>query len=343
MIALPFRRRLAAGLALAAAVAQPHGAPAAANAPASDPLSASLLAMRALDERVAGIGHRMAVAALDLCPDRQWLPGFAVHDLAQYGGAYREAAIRAFGLVEGPAVLAVAPGGPADRAGLRVGDVLVRLDGEAVPRGEAGRRGAFGPVERAIEAIERAFVDGSAAVEVRRGEQALILPMAAERGCASRFQIVPSSRLDALADGRYVQLTTALAAYAADDDELASILAHEFAHNLLRHRARLDAAGASRRLGAGFGRSAPLVRATEIEADRLSVYLLERAGYDPEAAVRFWMRYGRRGLNFLASPTHPYWRQRIRLFQTEIAAIRAARAAGAVPVPDFLPAPGPAR
>ena len=34
----------------------------------------------------------------------------------------------------------------------------------------------------------------------------------------------------------------------------------------------------------------------------MSVYLMERAGYDPEAAVRFWSRFGRRGLNFLGSP-----------------------------------------
>ena len=54
-----------------------------------------------------------------------------------------------------------------------------------------------------------------------------------------------------------------------------------------------------------FGRNARRIRETEVEADRLSVYLLDRAGYDPDAAVRFWSRFGRRGLNFLGSPTHP--------------------------------------
>ena len=60
-----------------------------------------------------------------------------------------------------------------------------------------------------------------------------------------------------------------------------------------------------------FGSNARRIRETEIEADRLSVYLMERAGYDPAAAVRFWSRFGRRGLNFLGSPTHPNWRRRI--------------------------------
>ena len=159
------------------------------------------------------------------------------------------------------------------------------------------------------------------------------------RGCATRFQLVPSRRLNALADGRYVQVTTAITEYVADDEELAAVLAHEFAHNVLRHRARLDAQEVARGFFGNFGRNARLIRTTETEADQLSVYLLERAGFDPEAPVRFWSRFGRRGLNFLGSPTHPNWRRRIEMFQAEIAAIRQARSQGQVPVPAFVQLP----
>lgn len=331
LIGLPFCRLFALALGLAVL------APAPARA---DPLADSLVAMRALDERVADIGHRLARANLDLCHDRQWRPGFAVHDLSQYGGDYREAAIRAFGLGSGPAVLALAAGGPAERDGLRRDDVLLRLDGEPLPQSTPDRSGgSFDLAERIIEAIERAFADGEAWVEVRRGSETLRLPIRAERGCATRFQLVPSRRLNALADGRYVQVTTAISEYVADDQELASVLAHEFAHNVLRHRARLDAEGVARGFFGNFGRNARLIRTTEAEADRLSVYLLERAGFDPEAPVRFWSRFGRRGLNFLGSPTHPNWRRRIELFEAEIAAIRRARSQGQVPVPAFVQLP----
>jgi predicted Zn-dependent protease len=137
-----------------------------------------------------------------------------------------------------------------------------------------------------------------------------------------------------------VQVTTAIAAYVADDDELAAVLAHEFAHNILGHRVRLDAARVSRGFFGNFGRSAARIRETEIEADRFSVYLLDRAGYDPAAAVRFWTRFGQRGLNFLGSPTHPNWRARIASFETEIAAIRRAHMQGTEPVPPFRAPPG---
>ncbi len=333
MISLPFRRAALIALLFAAL---PGAAPA---APAS--LEASLLALRALDERVANIGHRLAVGAGEFCPNRQWLPGFAVHDLSQYEREYRSAAIRAFGLTSEPAVLAIVAGGPAERAGLRPGDVLLSLDGEALPAA-ARAAGSFERMERILDALDRAFADGSATVEVRRDGAALRLPLAGDAGCPTRFHLVPARRLNASADGRYVQVTTGIGNYVRDDDELAAILAHEFAHNVLGHRARLDAARVGRGFFGNFGRSARHIRETEVEADRFSVYLLDRAGFDPDGAVRFWSRFGRHGLNFLGTPTHPNSRRRVETLQAEVAEIRRARAAGATPMPAFLAAVPPA-
>ena len=45
-----------------------------------------MLALRAFDARVATIGHRIAVASLDLCSQLQWRPGVALHHLSQYSG-----------------------------------------------------------------------------------------------------------------------------------------------------------------------------------------------------------------------------------------------------------------
>jgi len=307
-------------------------------AAAPDPADTSLLAMRGLDQRVAAIGFRLATGGRALCASLENLPGFAVHDLSQYGAGFRPAAIRAFGLDVGPGVLALVPGGPAEQAGLRLDDVLLALDGRALPHGDPGRDRSFDRMAQILDALDVAFADGSAEIEIRRGASRLTLHVGTRPGCKSRFQLIPSGRLNAEADGRYVQVTTAIASYVADDAELAAVLAHEFAHNILGHRVRLDAARVSRGLFSNFGRNAERIRETEIEADRYSIYLLDRAGYDPEAAVRFWTRFGQRGLNFLGSPTHPNWRRRIALFETEIAAIRQARAEGREPVPPFGPA-----
>lgn len=299
----------------------------------------SLTAMRALDQRVAAIGHRLAVANLDWCARQTWLPGFVLHDLSQYGADYRPAAIRAFGLDAGPGVLALVPGGPAERAGLRTDDILLAFDGQPLSPAVAERTGSFAGMERILAAEDAAFADGRATLAVKRGSERLSLRVEAVHGCATRFQLIPSGRMNAQADGIYVQVTTALAQFASDEGELAAVLAHEFAHNVLGHRVRLNEAGVRRGLAANFGMNARRIRETEVEADRLSVWLMARAGYDPEAASRFWGRFGRRGLNFLGSPTHPNWRLRVQSFEAEIARIHAAQAAGRPLQPDFVALP----
>jgi hypothetical protein len=310
--------------------------PAQAQAPALD---AAFAAERALEQRVATIGFRLATASLDLCPRRrQWLPGLVVHDLSQYGGDQRAAVSRIYGLDRGPAVMVLAPGGPAEQAGLRRDDILVALDGAAVPRGLAPDGGRATPYDRLLAALDAAFADGSAELRVARGGEERRLTVAAVQGCASRFELVAGRGLRAWSDGASVKVTISLALYAADDGELAAVLAHEFSHNILGHQARLDAARAGRGLFSNFGRSARLTRDTEEEADRFSVYLLERAGYDPSAAVRFWSRYGPRGIHLPGDdPTHPGWRDRIAALEAEIATVRAARAAGHVPEPPVRP------
>jgi hypothetical protein len=102
-----------------------------------------------------------------------------------------------------------------------------------------------------------------------------------------------------------------------EDELLAAALAHELAHNLLGHRARLDASG----------RAWSKVKATERQADRLSVWLLANAGYAPDAALRFFERWGpATDLGLFTEPSHDRWKTRVTRIASEIAALRAAMA-----------------
>ena len=237
-------------------------------------------------------------------------------------------------------MLAVAAGSPSGQAGLRPNDRLLAVDGVTFAQARvSGDEGTFHDTEAALDAIDRAAADGQITLRIERAGIPSQIAIALERGCTSRFQVVPGEGLKAQADGAYVQITAGLAAFARSDGELASVLAHELAHNILRHRVRLEAQGALRKGLFGPGaRNARLIRATEIEADRLSPYLMANAGYDPRDAVRYWQRHGaERGDRWFRAGTHPRWRERVTLIEAEVAKIERARAMGeAIRPPEDL-------
>ena len=163
----------------------------------------------------------------------------------------------------------------------------------------------------------------SFATFVRDGKE-IRTQISPRRACASQFQIRPDKKRSASANGKMVTITSALAEYVESDDELAAIAAHELAHNLLKHKERLNAQKVNRGFFGQFGKSAGRIKATEIEADRLSVWLMKNAGYDPQAAISFWTRYGKQhGKGIFSASTHYRWKKRVKLFEEELAKMAA--------------------
>lgn len=298
--------------------------------------SEDLLALRTLDRRMETVGYRLAARAARLCPDKAPLPGFLLHDISQYGGSDRAEVRTTFGIGNAPSVLALAPDSPAARAGLREDDGIVAIDGRPVPHLPSGTSGTFTRLLAVTDQLEKALAGGEVTLTVERNGARQEIRFSPEQGCPSRFQTRPSETLDARANGDYVEATTAMVAYAGDDAELAAVLGHEMAHNILKHRARLNAAGIQRGLLQQFGRNARLTRNTEVEADRFGVYLMAHAGFDPQAAVRFWERYGREhGAGIFRAATHPSERRRIEIIKAEIARMQRLEQAGQEPLPDL--------
>ncbi|WP_331135644.1 M48 family metallopeptidase [Sphingopyxis sp.] len=312
---------------------------AATSAPVMAGAATSYRDWAAIEARVATIGFRLTTANAAWCPAHQPQFGWIWSDPRLYDADRRPEALAAYGASDrdAPFIAAIAPASPAAAAGMRVGAAVVGIQGAPVPEGDGDH-----PFAR-ITAIETslAALPPGARLALDGGEGRAI-DIAPVPGCVSDFRVEPSAKPGAVADGRMVLVNYGLAQFATHDDELAAAIAHELAHNILRHRDRLDAVGVDRGLARQFGRNARLFRQTEVEADRLSVWLLAGAGYDPAAAARFWTRFGqRKGRPLLQAGTHPRWRDRVASLEAEATAIAAARAAGQPLHPPLIDAPPP--
>ena len=155
-----------------------------------------------------------------------------------------------------------------------------------------------------------------------------------------KFQVVEDKSINAFATmGGYVYINTGLMAAADNEAELASVLAHEIGHIAARHALKqmrqqalaqgvLSTAGLDQstavQLGVQLALNLPNSRQDELEADRLGLATLQRAGYAPAAMVSFMEKLLKQGGSvptFLS--THPAPSDRIVALQQAIDPQRA--------------------
>ena len=287
--------------------------------------------LQVYDQKLATIGYRLQISAGDLCPRRQSLIGIAIQDITQYRVRDQAQARQVFGFEGHPKILAVAEGSAFDIAGVRPDDSILAIDGEPINEVGHGRASSAATVAAANELLETAAQDGLLVMTLRRGGVDRQVTIALQYGCATSFQTALTGSIDAAADGDAVEVDIGAMRFAEDDAQIAAVVAHELAHNILRHRERLTTAGVRSTRGA---RNIRLTRQTEEEADRLSVYLLDRAGYATSAIVSFWSREDARSTALDRLHGTPV--ERITTIKGEIARLDQMKAAGVTARPAFM-------
>lgn len=287
----------------------------AAAPPADTPDAAVLRDLRGMDERLATVMYRLVTANAPLCRELQPGTGMVLHARDQYP-ADAEAAVRAvFGFPAPVAVELVVPGSPAAVAGMGVDSGVTAIGDAPVPA--IGEEQSSATRDRA-QAIIAALPPTAPITLATTAGARTIRPVAA---CRTAWEVMAGRNLLAQSDGRTIQITAA-SIDRLDEEQIAVTVSHELAHTILRHRARLEAAGVQWGFRAQFGRNARLFRETEDEADVLGAFLLRNAGWDPAAAVRFWEGPGdRMDGGIFRSPTHASARDRARSIAAALAAM----------------------
>lgn len=262
------------------------------------------------DTRLAAIGYRLAAANGGRCDAPMMITGLSLHDLASYDRRDRPL-LQARGLGRGFAIQAEVAGSAAARAGLLAGDEIVAINGRDVTGlGLAlmKSRASYARVELFVSTLDAALRAAPAMLTIQRGAARIGVVLVGDRGCGGEFTVQPGASVNAWTDGRYVAVTIRVMDLAAIDDELAFVVAHEMAHNILHHRSE----GRHSTLFPKLGRGVNGIKQAEIDADQLAVRLIAEAGFDTGAPERFLRRVAPSRWADL-SITHPTIGRRIQL------------------------------
>lgn len=251
--------------------------------------------LRAADFRVARVVYRLATAGAAHCPASHPWTGLVLHQLGEYEPSDRPEAVRRFAVDQGPGIVAVVPGSPAARAGLKAGDVILSANSAPFPppaaiASEPDSKKRRDLMEQVEAQLEEQLKRGPVRLRMLRDGKTADATLDSVKGCAARGRLARSAQANAFADGRYAIMTTKMLDFLRNDDELAVAMAHEMAHNILRHPARLEQQNVPGGILRNIGKNAARVLATEEEADRLGITLAWAAGYDISAAIPFWRR-----------------------------------------------------
>jgi hypothetical protein len=265
--------------------------------------------LQARFDRAHRAWHRLIAANEELCTARARSAGFTMHSLNSYPAELRDAAGRVFRIGADVHVDFVAPVSPAEAAGLRASDRIVKLNGRNLRGGALDAR-ADQPdraVEEAAELLDQALHGaGPITLDVLRDGTLRTIAFTPAMGCDHALDIVDEDKPNAVADGQRVVVTTGMLRFVQSEAELAVVLGHELAHNALEHRERgkqtaraggplniLIGAISGRR--GGFGAAARKAQETELsferEADYDGLYFAARAGYDTTGFEQFWRRF----------------------------------------------------
>lgn len=266
--------------------------------------------------RLQAVSFRVLTAAADFCPDsRGPLYGVSVATRKSFGEKLQPAAESVLSLDDTPRITAVAPGSPAEKAGLLPGDAIVKVGETEVPPGDDAQR-----IVR--ESFRRG---GLSATDVELGGQhprsVTMDPVAA---CDYRLAILPEGKVNAYTNGRTISVTKGMLWFARDDNDLALVLSHEVAHNILGHTGLIATlfVPAKRR---------------ETDADYLGLYIMARAGYDLSGAPAFWRRVATAFPKLIdESESHPVMPDRFVALRQASEEIRRRKAAGLPLAPERI-------
>lgn len=299
-------------------------------------------------QRLHNVAWPILAAGRPLCIDRHRLAtGIQYANKHDVPKELNDAAVSVYDLGENLQVIAVAEDSPAAEADIQVGDVVISVNDQSAPAGENAAK-------TMAELIKTETATGNELqLEIQRegeGKRRTVAITPVEV-CDYPVVVVNQDDVNAYADGNNIVIFQGMMDFARSDEELSLVIAHELAHNNMRH---IEAKKTNYFIGMladivliGLSGIDPGIRNAaaqayskdfEAEADYVGMYIMARAGHDLEGAPEFWRRMGIRNPksiedNYLAS--HPSTPERFVALEDSITEIQQKQEQGLELIPNI--------
>lgn len=240
--------------------------------------------------RLARVEWQLRHSAVDQCPTKAAAVGIVVDFAGAYDTQDQTYALSAPALGDLPQVIGVIEAGPADAAGIKVGDEIVAIDGTTTQELIASSPDPALLADDIQDAIAASSPAKGITLQVLRDGEAVSTMIKPVMVCAARFFLKTDQGIEAYSDGTNIGVTSGIIHFTGNDDELALVMGHELAHVI-----------------ADKGEPASLFghRRMEDKADLLGAALAHCAGYDIIRSLAFWNRFDKLDrLASLRAPTH---------------------------------------
>ncbi|MCH8838183.1 MAG: PDZ domain-containing protein, partial [Candidatus Marinimicrobia bacterium] len=157
------------------------------------------------------------------------LIGFNYANKYSFPKDLRKASVSLFGLGERLQIISVTPGTPADDAGFQERDILVAINKQQVPVG----LNAAQVMRKTLDGYTQS--DRPLTISILRDSVLKEIDVRPAIICDYQVILGESNAINAYADGKTITITRGMLKLVDDDTELALVIGHELANNVMKH------------------------------------------------------------------------------------------------------------
>jgi len=285
-------------------------------------------------ERLNNVWYNLITGASPFCKKNlKPVYGFELHDKSMYKEEDAKLLSEKFVLDEKPTIWYVHPNLPAFKAGLKINDKIIKVNGKEINN-----------TREAWEILKKAE---KAELQIEREGKIININIEPQKGCDYEVYLIFHESINAWASPpNSVFVTTGLMRFIQNDTELALVLGHELSHHILGHINKkmgnmilgslidiLIAATTGVNTQGTFQQLGGIIYSKEFEkeADYLGTYIAARGGYDVSDAAEIWRRMAVEfpsaiSETFLA--THPSSPERFLLIEETVKEIEEKKLKG---------------